>query len=248
VAIKDALELRRRQEVAELGLGEHALERALIELGGQIERGPCRRGERDPEPPPDVARIETASVVDPYSGAALHAARGHGDVDRAARRRANTPDPRDGLVAQERALAAGEDGRDLAPEAGRGTMSDEVHASVQAVEVPPSDPAGDRAASEAAGVELRGRHHAVLARREGGDGRVAPATGGVHNPVRVRRGAARAGLVTILVSNPAGVRDRAEWAGFCTLRAGHGRSVPRRLPLWGTARELSHTCRSPVAL
>jgi hypothetical protein len=76
------------------------------------------------------------------------------------------PENRSGPVAEDRALAAGENGAHEAAVEAQAAVSHGVDAAVNAVEMPALDAPGDAVLANADVVELRNRNDTVLSRRD----------------------------------------------------------------------------------
>jgi hypothetical protein len=92
-----------------------------------------------------------------------------GDLDGGARGAADAPEQRGRSPEEDRAVAAGENGRHPVRLASQGAVADGVDAAVQHVEAASRDAVVDGIEGQAQGDELPTGHHPVLPVREAGD-------------------------------------------------------------------------------
>jgi len=163
-AEQDGGELPHAGEALRLGLAHESLQALVGELRGDLEDGASRRRARDPVQAGRIARIQEACAVKTDARAVAMARTADRHVDRAVVPAHEGGERARGPVAEERDVAAGENGGHEACGQRVPPMTHGVYADVQAVQPALAHPPRDGGAIEPARRELVGPDAAVLAR------------------------------------------------------------------------------------
>lgn len=149
-----------------VGFVDRRLELGGREPGCEIDEGEGGARDGDAVMPRDIGRPDSGSAVDDDAGGAGGSWGGDGDVDEAFAARPDAKQGSSGVVAQNRALAAGENGCHPPAELTDLRASDRIHAREQLVKAAGRQPVLDGVVAVPKGQELEPGDDTVLGPRE----------------------------------------------------------------------------------
>jgi hypothetical protein len=189
---------------------------------GQVQQSARWCCHRDPTERADVPSVELSNAVDAHTLSVFRAPPHDRDVDIAARIWTQRQHRRRRVVAEDRALAAGQDCRKLPGQWRQNRVADEINASVKAMQPSVGDTVGDRAAAQPGLAQLGACHDPVLRSGNLSDGPIAAS---MQNLTCAASRTARGEIRTTLVHNLAAAASTRARGRLCITPMGHGRRL-----------------------